>query len=74
MPLIFTGQKAPVPGLDVTSHQASDANTASPVRVYVSREATDDHDLPRIQRAASRKYDRGERESDGGVFVRTADC
>jgi hypothetical protein len=72
MPLIFSGQQART-SFDY-SFQASDAETKTPVRVKVSREALEDYGVDKVKIIANSKYDGGKIDSDGGVTVHTADC
>lgn len=72
MPLIFTGKTDP--NLSWTSLEAEDAATGARVIVKVTHEAEQDHGLTKAKDVASAKYDNGQREPDGTVMVRTADC
>ena len=73
MPLLFPGQTTPHPegGLSI---RATDVATNAPVLVRASDEAIQDYGLPTVQSVAERKYDAGQTEPNGGVWVRTADC
>lgn len=72
MPLRFTGREAR--DLNVIYVQAVDAATNAAVQVKISYEAEQDYDLGRAKIVASNKYDRGLKEADGSIEVRTADC
>jgi hypothetical protein len=55
------------------SVQGIDVYTKATVPVMVSPEVIRDHGLALAQLVGSNKYDRGEKEPDGSVFVRTGD-
>lgn len=71
MGLIYTGQEADME----TGHSigAKDANSGERVIVHASREAIQDYGPARVREVAEVKYDSGDLEPDGKVFVRTSD-
>lgn len=72
MPLDFPGQTAPHPdgGLSV---RALDSTSGQNVPVRVSDEALQDHGLEQSKVVAEHKYDAGQTEADGVVWVRVGD-
>ncbi len=72
MPLDFPGETAPHPegGLGI---RAKDAATGKSVPVRASDEAIQDHGLERAKAVAEHKYDAGQTEENGGVWVRVGD-
>lgn len=73
MPLIYSGRTAPHTNGDL-SIQATDAASGKSVSVRASLDAIQDCGLAQVKQVASKKYDQGALEADGGVFVRSADC
>lgn len=72
MPLDYPGPEvATTEGLSI---RARDLATGKYVRVLVSDHAIQDHGLGRCKVVGSDKYDRGDLEPEGHVFVRTSDC
>jgi hypothetical protein len=71
MPLIFTGQQAKT--MTGVSLQATNSEGESVV-VQASDEAIQDFGMGRVQDVASNKYDKGQTEGDGSIFIRTVDC
>lgn len=72
MPLEFPGQTAAHPdgGLSV---RATDPASGQNVPVRIPDEAIQDHGLDQAKAVAERKYDAGQTEPNGGVWVRVGD-
>jgi hypothetical protein len=72
MPLQFPGQTSQhhEGGLNV---RAKDAASGQNVPVRISDEAIQDHGLDKAKAVAERKYDAGQTEPNGGVWVRVGD-
>ncbi len=71
MGLVYPGQT--VKTLSGHSIRANDAVSGERVAVKASDEAMQDNGLASVQQVAERKYDDGDLEPDGSVYVRIGD-